>query len=158
MSKTDPRVDAAGEVDELNAWFGFVRASNIDPDIAETLKHLQHDLFAVSTQLVDPTDGLPTRVAKGVIDDPDVKRLEDSIEHFHSELRPVTPFLAADGTRPGAGLHVARAVCRRAERRVVGLALPADAVLVRYLNRLSDLLFTMARATNHRAGLPETEW
>jgi cob(I)alamin adenosyltransferase len=97
-------------------------------------------------------------VAKASLGDADVGRLEALIDRLESELRPLRRFILAGGVPAGAALHLARTVCRRAERRIVGLQPPPDAVLVRYVNRLSDLLFVMARVVNHRAGLPETEW
>jgi cob(I)alamin adenosyltransferase len=87
-----------------------------------------------------------------------VARLEGSIDRLEAELPPLTRFVLAGGTPSGAALHVARAVCRRAERRIVSLEPPPDPILVRYINRLSDLLFVLARAVNHRAAVPETEW
>jgi cob(I)alamin adenosyltransferase len=97
-------------------------------------------------------------VTKAVVTDADVARLEGLIDHLESELRPLTRFILAGGAPAGAQLHFARTVCRRAERRIVALDPAADAVVVRYMNRLSDLLFVMARSVNHRTGIPETEW
>ena len=87
-----------------------------------------------------------------------VERLESLIDRLEQELPPHTRFILAGGSPAGASLHVARTVCRRAERRIVALTPVADPVLVRYVNRLSDLLFVLARVVNHRAGQPETEW
>ena len=158
VSKADPRVDAYGEVDELNAWLGLVRASGLDADLDTALVHIQRDLFAVGAQLADPADRLASRVTKAFIADTDVERLEQLIDRLEQELPPLTRFILAGGAPSGASLHVARTVCRRAERRIVALAPAADAVIVRYMNRLSDLLFVLARVVNHRAGQPETEW
>ena len=156
--KDDPRVDAYGDIDELNAWLGFVRASGIDPSVGAELAAIQRDLFAVGAQLADPADKLATRVTKAVISEDHVVRLEQLIDHFDAEVPPLRRFILAGGTPSGAALHVARTVCRRAERRIVSLAPPVDPVIVRYVNRLSDLLFALARAVNHRGGIPETEW
>jgi cob(I)alamin adenosyltransferase len=156
--KDDARVDAYGEVDELNAWLGFVRASRPDAAVDEALLHIQRDLFALGAQLADPADTLAARVTKAVISDDDVARLEALIDQLVEGLPPLRRFILAGGTPAGAALHVARTVCRRAERRMVGLQPPVDPVLVRYVNRLSDLLFVLARHENHRAGAPETEW
>jgi cob(I)alamin adenosyltransferase len=158
VSKADPRVDAYGEVDELGAWIGFVRATLAESDIDDTLVQIQRDLFALGAQLADPADKLADRVVKAFVSDADVARLERQIDRYETALRPLTKFLLAGGSSGGAALHVARTVCRRAERRIVALAPPVDPVLVRYINRLSDLLFVLARAANQRAGLPETEW
>jgi len=156
--KDDARVDAYGEVDELNAWIGFVRASSIDPTLDEELLALQRDLFALGAQLADPSDRLAPRVTKAVIDDAHIVRLEELIDRLEEELPPLRRFILAGGTSAGAALHVARTVCRRAERRIVALHPPIDPVLLRYVNRLSDLLFVLARVINHRAGVTETEW
>jgi cob(I)alamin adenosyltransferase len=156
--KDDARVDAYGEVDELNAWLGLARASLPDPELADEIVHLQRDLFALGAQLADPADKLAPRVTKAVIGDDDVARLEQFIDRLEAELPPLRKFILAGGTPAGAAIHVARTVCRRAERRMVALTPPIDPVLIRYVNRLSDLLFVLARAVNRRGGVAETEW
>ena len=156
--KDDPRVDAYGEVDEVNACLGLARASCTDHDIDAELVHLQRDLFALGARLADPGEKIAARVTKAALGDEDVTRLEQLIDRYEAELPPLRRFILAGGSPTGAALHVARAVCRRAERRMVALEPAVDAVLVRYVNRLSDLLFVMARAVNHRTGAPETEW
>jgi len=159
VSKAHPRVDAYGEVDELNASLGVVCAAGaVDPDIGDALAQIQRDLFAVGAQLADPAEKIADRITKAVITEPDVERLEQLIDRLEGELPPLRRFILAGGAPGGAALHLARTVCRRAERRAVALDPPADAVVLRYLNRLSDLLFVLARAVNHRAGVPETEW
>ncbi len=157
-TKDDPRVDAYGEIDELNAWLGLVRASGLDAALDAEVVHLQRDLFALGAQLADPADKLAPRVTKAVIADADVTRLEHLIDHLEGELPPLRRFILAGGTPSGAAIHVARTVCRRAERRMVALSPPVDPVLIRYVNRLSDLLFVVARVVNKRGGVPETEW
>jgi len=158
VSKNDPRVETYGDVDELNAWLGLARASRVDPAIEQDIVQLQRDLFALGAQLADPADKLAPRVTKAIIGDADVTRLEAAIDRFEAELPPLRRFILAGGTPAGAALHVARTVCRRAERRMVALDPPVDPVLLRYVNRLSDLLFVMARVVNHRGRVPETEW
>ena len=158
VSKHDPRVETYGDVDELNAWLGLARASRVDPAIDQEIVQLQRDLFALGAQLADPADKLAPRVTKAIIADADVTRLEGAIDRLEGELPPLRRFILAGGTPAGAALHVARTVCRRAERRMVALDPPVDPVLLRYVNRLSDLLFVMARVVNHRGGIPETEW
>jgi cob(I)alamin adenosyltransferase len=158
VRKNDPRVEAYGEVDELNAWLGLVRASLVDPAIDADVMQIQRDLFALGAELADPADKIAARVVKAALTDADVERLERLIDRFEQELPPLRRFILAGGTPAGATLHLARAVCRRVERRIVSLSPPVDAVLVRYVNRLSDLLFVMARVANHRSGLAETEW
>ena len=156
--KDDARVDAYGEVDELNAWLGLVRTSPLDAAVDEALLAIQRDLFALGAQLADPTDKLAPRVTRAVIADDHVARLESLIDRFDAEVPALRRFVLAGGTPAAAALHVARTVCRRAERRMVALQPPIDPVLVRYINRLSDLLFAMARYENHRAGVAEIDW
>jgi len=158
VSKSDPRVETYGDVDELNAWLGLARASRVDAAIDPEIVQLQRDLFALGAQLADPADKIAPRVTKAIIGDADVERLEAAIDRLEAELPPLRRFILAGGTPAGAALHVARTVCRRAERRMVALDPPIDPVLLRYVNRLSDLLFVMARVANHRGGVPETEW
>jgi cob(I)alamin adenosyltransferase len=156
--KDDPRVDAYGEVDELNAWLGLARAARVDPALDEELVMIQRDLFALGAQLADPGGKLAPRVTKAVITDDHIVRLEQLIDQLEDQLPPLRRFILAGGTPAGAALHVARTVCRRAERRMVALDPPVNPMLVRYTNRLSDLLFVMARVVNYRGGVPETEW
>jgi cob(I)alamin adenosyltransferase len=158
VSKADSRVDAYGAVDELSAWLGLVRSSGLDEDFDEAIVRVQRDLFALGAQIADPADRIATRVTKVSLGDADVARLEDEIDRLETGLPPLSRFIVAGGSPVGAALHVARTVCRRAERRIVALAPPADPVLLRYINRLSDLLFVLARAANHRAHVAETEW
>jgi cob(I)alamin adenosyltransferase len=158
VSKADARVDAYGEIDELGAWIGFVRTHDLDPDMDDVLLHVQRDLFALGAQLADPSEKISERLTKAFITDVDVARLETLIDQFDSVVPPLSHFILSGGAPKGSALHVARTVCRRAERRIVALTPPVDPVLVRYVNRLSDLLFAMARAANHRSGRPETAW
>ncbi len=158
VRKNDARVEAYGEVDELHTWLGLARASRIDAALDEAVVQIQRDLFALGAQLADPADRLAPRVTKAVIGDPEVDRLEHLIDRLEEELPPLRRFILAGGTPAGAALHVARAVCRRAERRIVALEPPIDPVLLRYVNRLSDLLFVLARVVNLRGGARETEW
>jgi cob(I)alamin adenosyltransferase len=159
VSKADARVDAYGEVDELNACLGAARAAGLDDDLAAAVEAIQRELFAVGARLADPSARISARVTKAAIGDPEITRLETIIDRLETELPPLRRFILPGGSSSGALLHLARTVCRRAERRVVGLGAGAvDAAVIVYLNRLSDLLFVMARAANHRAGVPETEW
>ena len=156
VSKADARVDAYGEVDELNACLGAARAAGLEPELSTMLEEIQKDLFAVGARLADPSHRIAPRVTKADIVDAQVARLEATIDRLEAELPPLRRFILPGGAPGGSLLHLARTVCRRAERRIVALASP-DPVVVIYLNRLSDLLFVMARAANHRAGVPETE-
>ena len=159
VRKSDMRVDAYGEVDELNALLGVVRASDPGPELDQMLAQIQRDLFALGSRLADPRRRIAARVEKAVIGAEDVVRLEGWIDRLDAELPELRRFILAGGARPGAYLHLSRTVCRRAERHVVRLgAAEVDAIVVTYMNRLSDLLFVMARVANHRAGVPEHEW
>jgi cob(I)alamin adenosyltransferase len=159
VSKSDSRVDAYGEVDELNANLGTVCASGVDADLATEIEKIQKELFAVGARLADPRSRIAERVTKAAVSEADVKRLEELIDSLESELPPLRRFILPGGSSSGALLHQARTVCRRVERRVVALGADAvDAIVVVYLNRLSDLLFVMARVANHRSGLSEIEW
>jgi cob(I)alamin adenosyltransferase len=159
VSKSDPRVEACGEVDELAAWLGVVRAKVEAPDLAAMIHQIQRDLFALGARLADPRHMIAERVKKAILGDADVARLEGWIDALERELTPLTKFVVGGGSEGSAGFNFARAICRRAERRIVALGDDAvePAVLV-YINRLSDLLFTMARVANARAGVPDVEW
>jgi len=158
VGKDDPRVHAYGEVDEVNACLGLARASATDPEIDSELVRLQRDLFALGAQLADPANKVGNRSAKARLGDQDVARLEELIDRMEAGLPPLKNFILAGGTPCGAALHVARAVCRRAERAMVALDPAVDSLLLRYVNRLSDLLFVLARTANQRAGVAETVW
>ena len=159
VSKADARVEAYGEVDEANAAIGMARALGVPADIDGALDRIQRDLFALGAGLADPSARIAERVTKAVVRSTDVERLERLIDLLETELPPLRRFILPGGATCGAWLHVARTVCRRAERNVVGLGPGAvDPLIVQYLNRLSDLLFVMARASNHRQAVPETEW
>jgi cob(I)alamin adenosyltransferase len=164
VPKSDPRVASYGDVDELNAWLGLVRteasaAAVPDSQIVGMIEQIQRDLFGLGARLADPAKKIAERVAKAAVTDEDIRRLEGWIDLLEEELPPLRRFILAGGSRTGAALHVARTICRRAERSMVGLG--ADAIelpLLGYVNRLSDLLFVMARAANRRAGADELEW
>jgi len=159
VSKNSPRVAAYGDVDELNAWLGLVRASTDDGGLSTMLEQIQRDLFGLGARLADPARRIAERVTKAAVTPEDVTRLEAWIDRIESELPPLRRFVLAGGSRAGAALHVARTVCRRAERSIVALGSEAiEPELLIYVNRLSDLLFVMARAANRRSGTPELEW
>ena len=159
VPKSDLRVAAYGEVDELNAWLGLVRAVALDGDLTAMVVRIQRDLLALGSRLADPARRIAERVTKVAISPADIERLEGWIDALEAEVPPLRRFILAGGTPAGASLHVARTTCRRAERAMVALgeaAVPPE--LLTYVNRLSDLLFVMARVVNHRAALPEEEW
>jgi cob(I)alamin adenosyltransferase len=159
VSKTDARVAAYGDVDEVHAVIGLAAAHSGDAALTDMMTALQRDLFALGARLADPSHKIAARVSKVVIDDASVTRLEQWIDALEAELPPLRHFILAGGTPRGAALHLARTVCRRAERAVLSLGAEAvEPVVLVYLNRLSDLLFVMARAANHRSGAAEIEW
>lgn len=161
VSKSDPRVAAYGDVDELNACIGWALATEPAELARNLLEQVQRDLFAVGGQLATPD---PTRVPasadKTALANDRIEALEAFIDDTDRELAPLTAFILPGGTPKAAALHLARTVCRRAERRVVALAqdAPVPPVVIRYLNRLSDALFTLARLANHRAHVPDRIW
>jgi len=161
VSKDDPRFEAYGDVDELNAVIGMARAVEVMPRIDEVLVPVQRDLFAIGALLATPDrEKMAQHLQKARIDEHRVAELEQAIDDADAELEPLRAFILPGGSPKAAALHVARTVCRRAERRVVRLQhdveLPALAVI--YLNRLSDLLFTLARLASKRAGAGEVTW
>jgi len=159
VSKSDPRVIACGEVDELNAALGLADAMGLSDALSEIGIAIQRDLFAIGAQLADPRSRIADRVTKVTISTADVKRLESWIDRLDDLLPTLKNFILPGGSRAGASLHHARTVCRRAERRIIGLGSESvDPQLLRYINRLSDLLFAMARTANREAGATEREW
>jgi cob(I)alamin adenosyltransferase len=165
VSKADPRVAAYGDVDELNACLGLARATLVaanDHELAAMLERIQKDLFALGARLADPAHKIADRVTKAAVTPDDIARLEEWIDGLESTLPALRRFILAGGSPPGAALHLARTICRRAERAMVALlaehAGAFEADLLVYVNRLSDLLFIMARRANQRAGTPEIEW
>lgn len=161
VAKSHPRVEAYGDVDELNAALGMVRALEPMPRIDEVLVPVQRDLFAIGALLATPDrDKMRQHLEKARVDDARVSELERAIDEGDAELEPLRAFIVPGGTRKAAMLHVARTVCRRAERRVVELASDTEIppLVVIYLNRLSDLLFTLARVANKRGGGGEVTW
>lgn len=159
VPKDHPRVVAYGDVDELNAAIGVAR-SHARADLSRFLLGVQKDLFAIGAQLADPARQVASRRAKAAIAPSRVRRLEKAIDARETKLPPLRAFVMPDGPPAAAHLHVARAVCRRAERSVVSLARDAavDRRVIVYLNRLSDLLFVLARFESHRAGASEERW
>jgi cob(I)alamin adenosyltransferase len=159
VKKSDPRVEAYGDVDELNAAIGVVRAQLEDPEIERELARAQDALFCVGAELATP-HGAKARSAIPEVEARWVEALEAAIDGWEAQLPPLRQFVLPGGTRTAAALHLARCICRRAERRVVALAAESEVApaTLAYLNRLSDLLFVAARIANHRAQKPETAW
>jgi cob(I)alamin adenosyltransferase len=161
VSKDDPRVEAYGDVDELNAALGLARSIEMMPRVDEVLVPVQRDLFGIGALLATPDLAkMHEQLAKARIDDARLAELEAAIDACDAELEPLKAFILPGGTPKSAALHVARTVCRRAERRVIRLRHDVElpAMVVIYLNRLSDLLFVLARVANRRAGTAEPTW
>jgi cob(I)alamin adenosyltransferase len=161
VSKDDPRVEAYGDVDELNAFLGAARAVEVMPRIDEVLVPIQRDLFSIGALLATPDlEKMHDHLAKAQIDDARITSLEKEIDACDRELEPLRAFIVPGGTPKAASLHIARTVCRRAERRVIHLQKEVEIpqIVVVYLNRLSDLLFTLARVANTRGGAGEVTW
>ncbi len=157
VPKDHLRVCAYGTVDELNATLGLARCYLSDEDLNSLLERIQNELFDIGAELASP----PERANQfQAISDEHIQALEEAIDRYEQELEPLRQFILPGGALASAHLHLARTVCRRAEREVVRLSHESmvSAVIIRYLNRLSDLLFVMARLCNHRAGVPDVKW
>jgi len=155
VAKNDPRIEAYGTVDELSSCIGVARAGSLPPELDTLLEQVQRDLFDVGAHLASPgTSRFPG------VESARIEELERAIDTMESELTPLTNFILPGGTLGAANLHVARTVCRRAERCVVALHddTPATISTVIYLNRLSDSLFVAARFTNARARVADVPW
>jgi cob(I)alamin adenosyltransferase len=161
VPKDHPRVSAYGDVDELNAVIGVARSVATMPRIDEVLAPVQRDLFALGSMLATPDlEKMHAQLEKARIGDARIAQLEQAIDDGEAELEPLKAFIMPGGTPKAAALHVARTVCRRAERAVIHLQRQDEIppIVIVYLNRLSDLLFVLARVANRRAGAGEVTW
>lgn len=152
LSKAAPRVEALGDVDELNSSLGVTLAEEVPPDVRDCLVGVQHDLFDLGGELAVPGYTLVTEAH--------LARIDAAAERFNQDLPPLKEFVLPGGSRAASLAHLARTVCRRAERRVVALAAreSVSPLAQRYLNRLSDLLFILARVINRAEGVPDVLW
>lgn len=152
VGKDHPRVEAYGDVDELNSVIGMLLTLDMDADLRGHLTDIQHELFDLGGELCIP--------GRSALVDAQVTRLENVLDALNADLQPLKEFILPGGAPAAALCHLARTVCRRAERRVIALQRTeaVSTVAVRYLNRLSDLLFVMARAFNRRAQRPDVLW
>jgi cob(I)alamin adenosyltransferase len=160
VRKYSSRIEAYGTVDELNSLLGAIRAEGLPlREIDELLSQVQHDLFTLGAELATPE---PQKHGLKLLGPAHMERLEQAIDHYEATLPPLKEFILPGGSRVAAGLHLARTVCRRAERCVVLLfddEHPAVRVeTIQYLNRLSDCLFVLARAANAVAGCADVPW
>jgi cob(I)alamin adenosyltransferase len=160
ISKSDPRIDAYGTVDELNAAVGLCAAVT-DAEMIEKLRLVQNELFVIGSLLATPDGGTSeTKADLPRLDEGSIKRLEEQMDAADAVLPPLRSFILPGGCELAARLHVARTVCRRAERTLVAFAARqrVDANLMVYVNRLSDWLFVQSRLANHRAGVADVPW
>ena len=159
VRKDHPRVAAFGDVDEVNAVLGVARTL-AGEEVSKLLEGVQRDLFAIGAQIADPRAQVASRKEKAALAAARIVDLERAIDAREAEMPPLTSFILPGGTPLAASLHAARTVCRRAERAVLSLGAgdPVDPLILVYLNRLSDLLFVLARHANHSAGHPEPKW
>jgi cob(I)alamin adenosyltransferase len=158
VRKDNPLVEAYGTVDELNSFIGLTRAEGLPPEADAWLERIQNELFTVGADLATPIDAKPAWLVR--LDAAPTEHLETLIDQMDTDLPALKNFILPGGTRAAATLHVARTVCRRAERLCVE-SLADDLInplVVKYLNRLSDFLFTLARWVNWKAGESETKW
>ena len=158
-SKADPRVEAYGTVDEANAAIGVARATGLAAEIDSVLAEVQSDLFTLGAEL-GCVPGQEAKLKMVLIGDADAARLEKAIDAAEVGLAPLKTFVLSGGTPGAAALHLARCVVRRAERLVIATAAdsPVRNEPIVYLNRLSDLLFTLARRANHLASVSDVPW
>jgi len=152
VPKDHVRVEAFGTVDELNSILGLLLCEPFDNDLRAALTRVQHALFDLGGELCIP--------GRSVLNAAQVTELEDLLDRLNADLTPLKEFILPGGTRGAALCHMARSVCRRAERRVYTLSCrePVSPVSLKYLNRLSDLLFVLARALNRAGGTPDVLW
>jgi len=162
VPKDDRRIEAYGTVDELNAAIGLVRSTDVGSQIDSQLETIQHELFSIGAELATPN---PDQHQMRIIAAKQIERLEQWIDKHEGELPELKNFILPVGNMATTSTHLARSICRRAERRIVTLAGQLEGTessisndLIVYLNRLSDLLFVLARAINQRAGDGETSW
>jgi cob(I)alamin adenosyltransferase len=157
VSKSDARIECVGEIDELNAVVGWAAVA-ADGPLAAKLRIVQNELFVIGSQLASPDSEPPAHLP--VLEESSIGRLEMEIDAATAKLQPLRNFILPGGGEASARLHLARAVCRRAERAVVGFSRdrPVPAAAITYLNRLSDWLFVEARWANYRAGVGDVPW
>lgn len=158
VAKSSLRVDAYGTCDELNSVIGVARAAKLPAEIDDVLAHVQVDLFTLGAELAC-VPGKEDKLGMTLISNADAERLEKAIDDAEAKLEPLKNFILPGGTPQAAALHLGRTVCRRAERAVLALDdAPARQEIVIYLNRLSDLLFVLARLANRLAGADDVPW
>jgi cob(I)alamin adenosyltransferase len=161
VAKDDDRISAYGDVDELNSVIGLATAHEPRQMALDLLEKIQADLFSIGANLASPNpENVKNALKKAKIDNAAIESLEKAIDDAEASLDPLKSFILPGGSLKAAQLHVARTVCRRAERSIVRLDAHTDVpeIIVRYMNRLSDLLFVLARLANKDAGIPDRAW
>ena len=156
VRKNSARIAAIGDVDELNACLGRIRSGDVDADLDLLLSEIQNRLFDIGAELATP----PQKECEIEVSHADIEALEVAIDALTAELPPLAQFILPGGTPTAAEFHIARAVCRRAERSAAAMADSEEHALgpMAYLNRLSDWLFVAARTVNHRRNVPDIAW
>jgi cob(I)alamin adenosyltransferase len=152
LAKDSPRIAVLGDIDELNSALGLVLAEDLPEPLSQVLRDVQQDLFDLGGEISIPGHSMVTEAQ--------VARLEQALESWNRDLAPLKEFILPGGSRAAAGAHLARTVCRRAERSVVALGRreTVSVAIRQYLNRLSDLLFVAGRALNRHAGRSDVQW
>ncbi len=166
IRKSDPRIECFGTIDELNASIGLAAAAvegqastPSEYEMKNWLRQIQHELFNIGSHLATPAES-PSAAKLPPLDEMMIGRLEMQIDQAEEQLAPLRQFILPAGSEDACRLHLARTICRRAERRIVAFAMdrPVPRLIITYLNRLSDWLFVMARLSNHRAGVEDVPW
>ena len=159
VKKSDLRLEAYGTVDELNSWIGMIKAGISEKETTELLAMIQNTLFVAGSLLASDEKG--KKITENLkIDEQRIHTLEEAIDRYEATLPPIRNFILPGGNTLSAGCHIARTVCRRAERAIVRLneEISTDPEIVRFVNRLSDFLFVLSRKLSHEAGLEEQFW
>ena len=159
VKKSEARLDTYGTVDELNTWIGLIRSMTADNKLIELLIAVQNILFTIGSKLATDEKGKP--VTDGLrVENSDILKLEEAIDSYEEELVPLRNFILPGGSQVVSYCHIARTVCRRAERLIVRLSqtIEVDKMILQYINRLSDYLFVLSRKIAHDNGIGESEW
>ena len=159
VRKSDARIECYGTIDELNAGIGLAAAASKSDDMVQSLREIQHELFNIGSHLATPAES-PSAAKLPPLEESMISRLETQMDQADEQLPKLKQFILPAGDEAACRLHLARTICRRAERRVVAFAMdrPVPSVIITYLNRLSDWLFVMARLANLRAGVEDVPW
>ncbi|HSX57705.1 MAG TPA: cob(I)yrinic acid a,c-diamide adenosyltransferase [Candidatus Saccharimonadales bacterium] len=156
VKKSDPRIEAIGSVDEINSTLGICASETQNSEIKTLVHQIQNKLFEIGAELANP-EGVGEHSQKMILQDSDVEFLEKQIDHYQSDLPAMNQFILPGGTRSASYFHLARSVTRRTERYLTQLE-NTNPAIQKYLNRLSDLFFVLARAENHSAGEEDKPW